>query len=81
MDQPEQLQELVNGFYKGLFFDPDPHARWRETKYSFAPLETAEVDSLNAPCSMQEIREALFMMDPWKAPGPDRFPVGFYQGQ
>lgn len=29
--------------------------------------------------SDDEVNKAIFAMKPWKAPGPDKFPVGFYQ--
>ncbi|XP_026428428.1 uncharacterized protein LOC113324327 [Papaver somniferum] len=31
--------------------------------------------------SVQEIHEALSLMEPWTSPGPDGFPPGFYQSQ
>lgn len=30
------------------------------------------------PITNEEIRVALFNIDPWKAPGPDGFPAGFF---
>lgn len=34
---------------------------------------------LDAPFSMQEIKDAVFSMAPLKAPRSDRFPIGFFQ--
>ncbi|CAJ2675557.1 unnamed protein product [Trifolium pratense] len=35
--------------------------------------------SLEAPINNDEVKHAVFSMSPWKAPGPDGFPAGFYQ--
>jgi len=34
---------------------------------------------LAAPLQHEEIKKALFDMKPWKTPGLDGFPVGFFQ--
>jgi hypothetical protein len=37
------------------------------------------IDKLAAPINIEEVKGAVFGMHPWKAPGPDGFPAGFYQ--
>jgi hypothetical protein len=37
------------------------------------------LSKLAEPVSIEEVRRAVFNMHPWKAPGPDGFPAGFYQ--
>ncbi|KAF5454829.1 hypothetical protein F2P56_024465 [Juglans regia] len=36
--------------------------------------------SLSRPFTVVEVKEALFSMNPMGSPGPDGFPVAFYQG-
>lgn len=45
-----------------------------------SPIVTTEMNAtLIAPPTALEIREALFSINPDKAPGPDGFSVSFYQ--
>ncbi|MCH86993.1 putative ribonuclease H protein [Trifolium medium] len=37
------------------------------------------MDRLAAPIDKDEVRRAVFNMNPWKAAGPDGYPAGFYQ--
>jgi hypothetical protein len=37
------------------------------------------LQNLMALVENEEIKHALFKMNPWKAPGPDGFPTGFIQ--
>jgi len=37
------------------------------------------LDSLLKPISRLEVKESIFFMDPYKAPGPDGFQHIFYQ--
>uniref|UniRef100_A0A803NCJ3 Uncharacterized protein n=1 Tax=Chenopodium quinoa TaxID=63459 RepID=A0A803NCJ3_CHEQI len=42
-------------------------------------LSEDQKDMLARPYTRREIKNALFAMKPWKAPGPNGVPVGFYQ--
>ncbi|XP_073051225.1 uncharacterized protein [Primulina eburnea] len=48
-------------------------------KGKFPSLSEANLATLNAPVLIEEIKQALFDMEPFKAPGPDGFPAGFFQ--
>ncbi|PNX63728.1 ribonuclease H, partial [Trifolium pratense] len=48
-------------------------------KYGFKPLEGEVVHNIDREVENEEIKEALFDMGAWKAPGPDGYPAGFYQ--
>lgn len=45
----------------------------------FPVLNENEWQMVNQPFLPEEVKEALFDMDPYKAPGPDYFTAGFYQ--
>lgn len=55
---------------------PDP---WFQTRISFPPIGVEASLKLSEPLQDGEVKRALFQMGPWKAPGPDGFPAGFYQ--
>lgn len=46
---------------------------------NFPTLNTEIWNQINSDFKPEEIKRALFDMDPFKAPGPDGFPAGFYQ--
>lgn len=48
-------------------------------KGHFPKLEDDLIGSLNAEISMEEVRQALFSLAPFKAPRVDGFHVKFYQ--
>lgn len=47
----------------------------------FVPQKVTDVhnNSLCSPFTAEEVKAALYMMKPNKAPGPDGFAAGFYQ--
>lgn len=71
---------MVNSFYKDLFSDPALDVPWVQFHLSFPRIEQNLLDALGQDISEVEVKKALFDMDAWKAPGPDGFPAGFYQG-
>lgn len=46
---------------------------------SFPRLLESDIDTLNNKVSKEEVKQAIFYMKPWRAPGPDGFPADFYQ--
>ncbi|GAU43826.1 hypothetical protein TSUD_399190 [Trifolium subterraneum] len=74
----QQLQSLVNDFYKQLFA-LNNRCNWSQTSITFPHLDAEVIRNLAGPVQDQEIKYAMFSMSPWKAPGPDGFPAGFYQ--
>jgi hypothetical protein len=74
-----QLQELVNNFYKNLFTISNQSSIWQHTDIKFPELDSDEIAMLGANITDEEVKIAVYDMSPWKAPGPDGFPAGFYQ--
>lgn len=50
---------------------------WRQMEITFPKLGMKGKENLMALVSDDEIKRAIFHMQPWKAQGPDGFPVGF----
>lgn len=57
-----------------MHIDPSRH-----TSISFPKLNPQDMNKLRVDISYNEVKHALFQMAPWKAPGPDGRPGGFFQ--
>jgi hypothetical protein len=79
VEDPVQLQSMVNNFYYDLFSKSNERWEWKQTDVTFPILDRETFDMLGMPIEDQEVKKALFSMSPWKAPGPDGYPAGFYQ--
>jgi hypothetical protein len=62
-----------------LFSNNQINREWLQTAITYPTLEQEERNRLAAPVSQDEVKNAVFGMHPWKGPGPDGFPAGFYQ--
>jgi hypothetical protein len=74
-----ELESLAAEFYHHLFSAQDQSRP--EEVVNFVPRKVTEFHNefLSSPFTESEIKTALFMMKPNKAPGPDGFTAGFYQ--
>jgi hypothetical protein len=79
IEDVDQLQKLASDFYRNLFSNDQLCREWHQTDISYPALTLSMKDKLNAPLADEEIKQAVFQIHPWKAPGPDGFPAGFYQ--
>jgi hypothetical protein len=70
---------MANEFYQKLFSINHVPVEWQPTNVSYPRLSSEVIENLNKPIVNEEVRSALFRMNPWKAPGPDGFPAGFFQ--
>lgn len=76
----QNLKEYITKFYKDLFGPPeDNHFSLNNRRDDIPQVSQPENEFLMAPFTEKEIREAIFSMEHNKAPGPDGFPVEFYQ--
>ena len=77
----DQLKSHITQFYKNLFETPDTsEITLMEDKISDIPQVFLEKnDVLISEFTESEVRDAVFQMEHNKAPGPDGFPVEFYQ--
>lgn len=74
-----ELKSVVNNFYKDLFSEDDLEVPWHQSHYTFPRIEQPLLDALGQEFSAEEVKEAGFGLDSWKAPGLDGFPAGFFQ--
>ncbi|GAU45807.1 hypothetical protein TSUD_87100 [Trifolium subterraneum] len=79
VEDPSTLHNMVTEFYKNLFSKPNEECEWFQTNITYPRLEVSSLAKLENVPDSEEIKYALFSMSPWKAPGPDGYPAGFYQ--
>jgi hypothetical protein len=79
VEDEETLKQMANDFYQNLFTNNADVVQWQQTVLTYPSLSEAEVQQIRCDIEDEEIRKAVFSMNPWKAPGPDGFPAGFYQ--
>ena len=77
----DQLKIHITQFYKNLFGTPDTsEITLMEDQISDIPQVSPEENNvLISEFTESEVRDAVFQMEHNKAPGPDGFPVEFYQ--
>jgi hypothetical protein len=78
-DDPNTIHAMVNDFYHKLFSNNNITCDWSQTDITYPSLPMDSFNRLNAPIQNEEVKKALFSMNPWKAPGPGGFPARFYQ--
>jgi hypothetical protein len=78
VDDADKIRCMANDFYMKLFTRNQALFDWHETLVTYPKLSNEVLEKLNAPIVNDEVRKAIFDMNPLKAPGPDGFPAGFY---
>ncbi|KAG7584349.1 Ribonuclease H-like superfamily [Arabidopsis suecica] len=77
--EDKDIQNIAVSYFKDLFTTTNPQA----FEESLAEVQTMITDPINdfltAPATECEVRAALFMMHPDKAPGPDGMTALFFQ--
>ncbi|GAU46050.1 hypothetical protein TSUD_191210 [Trifolium subterraneum] len=81
VEEEENLKAMVNNYYKRLFAAPENNIQWQQNRYSYPNISESEYDCLKENISSLEVKNALFAMASWKAPGHDDFPAGFVLGR
>lgn len=79
VEEVKELKVMANNFYKDLFSDNVRERPMLITNTGFPRLENIVLLDLYAPVTSVEVHKAICSMDPWKAPGSDRFLTGFFQ--
>jgi hypothetical protein len=79
IENADQIRSMANDFYQKLFSRNQILYDWYQTDVTYPKLSNEVLQKLNASIVNDEVRRAVFKMNPWKAPGPDGFPAGFFQ--
>jgi hypothetical protein len=76
-----ELKEHITSYYQNLFGAPEENNfTMLESRIDDIPqVSEVENDILTSLFTKTEVKEAIFQMEHNKAPGPDGFPVEFYQ--
>ncbi|WCJ40291.1 DNAse I-like superfamily protein [Euphorbia peplus] len=74
-----EIREAAVDFYKNLFSDDNKSPLELCRTDSFPILTPQVFEGMDGQPTDDEIRNALFQMHPWKAPGIDGFQAGVYQ--
>jgi hypothetical protein len=79
IEDEEHIRNMMRSFYMDLFKAREDLHPWDQTNLSFPRLDHNVILKLGDDITNLEVKQAVFSMSPWKAPGPDGFPAGFYQ--
>lgn len=74
-----RMKNLVQDYFSSLFDSEGNTRRLHLVGNGFPSIPSTIWDDINEKFTNEEITQALFDMDPCKAPGPDGFSDGFYQ--
>jgi hypothetical protein len=77
----DNLKRFITEFYKGLFGKLEENSFTLDESFNqdIPQVSSQENSLLTTDFSETEIKETIFSMNHNKAPGPDGFPVEFYQ--
>lgn len=71
---------MAFGFYQKSFYIEECHLEQIDLRaHPFLVLLSHLEDVLHMPFSVEEVRKAMFSMDPYKSPKSDSFQACFYQ--
>ncbi|KAF7842590.1 putative RNA-directed DNA polymerase [Senna tora] len=73
------MGDIAINYFQELFTTCGPTDYESVTRYVPKKLTDELIETLDAPFTMDEVKEACFGMHPTKAPGTDGFPSLFYQ--
>lgn len=79
IEDRDQIKDFVTQFYQKLFSIGEHWNCWSQTNISYPIIPTEDLLKLGVTVSRDEVHTTVIDMNPWKAPGPDGFPTGFYQ--
>ena len=76
-----QLKQLVHSYFIVVYLNNDINHDGQNKILTghFQIIKQSQRDFSNQRVSKEEIKEAIFGMAPFKAPGPNGFHAGFYQ--
>lgn len=75
----EESGNFIQKYFSNIFSSPSTIDEIQLWGSGFPTVDSAHWSEINCPISQEEVKRALFDMAPYKAPGPDSFPAGFYQ--
>lgn len=80
MDETGTKKQILE-FFASLFSKDDQISSGMNIGSDFPKVEEAKWREMNEPFTMEEVKNAVFGMNAFKAPGPDGFHAGFFQKQ
>jgi ribonuclease HI len=76
---PEAIQEAFLGYFQSIFTSTEPTSMEDSIAYLSSKVSSQMNEQLLGEFTSEEVSMALSQMAPLKAPGPDGFPVCFFQ--
>ncbi|KAI5388714.1 hypothetical protein KIW84_074401 [Lathyrus oleraceus] len=79
IEDPEDIQKLFESWYQNVYTTEVKVEDWMQTNTRFLNIEKNQKMKLTENLIVKEIKKTMFLMAPWKSPGPDGFPASFFQ--